>query len=261
MIIPGMSEDKILEELVIDRKIIANEAKKIAKKHISCFLRQGRDGIDEDYEYDFNFYTNRNNNKWSCIILVNMVKKPYWRHFAACMVESDNAQRDYYLLRGLSNNNPYFVRVTSHAMKRFKERGIEETLNIETDTNGADYAGTIFQKGEVVTWLKVVDPKFWKIVSPFSCSSEFTTLFRTLHGCYLGNITEKGNCEFKTFLGRKEELKKIGETEAMKMCKVAHIIFNKSIYDKSVFDIHEDDVESQMMIEEIEQTFPNKLLP
>lgn len=261
MILSGMSEDKILEELIFDKMIVAREAKKIARKHISCFLKQGKDGINEDHEYDFNFYTNRYNNKWSCIILVNMARKPYWRHYAACMVESEHGQKEYYLVRGLSNRKPYFVRVTSHALKRFKERGIEEVLNIETDTNGTDYAGTIFHQGEVVTWMKVVDPKFWKIVSPFSNSNDLTTLFRTLHGCYLGNFTEKGNCEFKTFLGRKEELKKIGETEAMKMCKVAHIILNKSIYDKSAYHIDPDDVESQMMIEEIEQTFPNKLLP
>ena len=261
MILSGMSEDKILEELIFDKMIVAREAKKIAKKNITRFLKQGRDGIDEEFEYNYKIHTRKNNNSWSCKVLVNMVKKPYWCHYSTCIVESETGQKEFYFVRGFSNQSPYFIRVTSHAMRRFKERGVDEVLNIETDSPGSDYAGTIFQKGEVVTWLKVVDPKFWKIVSPFSCSSEFTTLFRTLHGCYLGNITEKGNCEFKTFLGRKEELKKIGETEAMKMCKVAHIIFNKSIYDKSVFDIHEDDVESQMMIEEIEQTFPNKLLP
>lgn len=261
MIIPGIQEEKILEELIFDRTIVANEAKKRAKKYIARFLKQGRVGIDKEYDYEYTIHTNQNNNKWNCNVTINMVRKPYWSHYAACMVEAGNGQKEYYIVRGFSNNNPYYIRVTSHALKRFKERGIEETLRIESKNVGGDFAALIIQHGEIITWMKVVDPKFWTIVNPFEDSNELTTLFRTLHGCYLGNMTEKGNCEFKTFLGRKKELKKIGETEAMQMCRVAHLIFNESIYDKSVYDIKDDDIESQMMVEEIRNKFPNKLLP
>lgn len=261
MIVSGLSEDKILEELVFDRKIVANEAKKIAMKYISRFLREGRGGIDKDFDYEYTIHTNKNNNKWNCKVTVNMARKPYWCHCTACMVESEQGIKEYYLVRGFSNKKPYFIRVTSHALKRFKERGIEETLKIESENVGGDFAALIIQPGEIVPWMKVVDPRFWSIVNPFDGSNELTTLFRTLHGCYLGNITENGNCEFKTFLGRKKELKKIGETEAMQLCRVAHLIFNESIYDKSVYDINDDDIESQMMVEEIKNNFPNKLLP
>ncbi len=261
MIISGLAEEKILEELIFDRKIVANEAKKIAKTHITRFLKQRRAGIDEDFEYGYTIHTNKNKIHWICNITINMIRKPYWSHYAACMAESENGQKEYYHVRGFSNNSPYYVRVTSHALKRFKERGIEETLRIKPENVGGDFAALIFQHGEIITWMKVVDPKFWSIVNPFEDSKELTTLFRTLHGNYLGNITEKGNCEFMTFLGRKKELKKIGETEAMQMCRLTHLIFNERIYDKSMYDIEGDDKESLMMVEELKNKFPNKLLP
>lgn len=261
MIVPGMSEEKILDELIFDRKIVANEARKIAKKFVNRLLKQGRGGTEKNFDYAYTINTNQNHNSWDCKIEVNMARKPYWCHYTACMVESENGKKEYYLVRGFSNNNPYFIRVSSHALIRFKERGIEEQLKVESENVAGEFAALIIQQGEIIPWMKVVDPKFWSIVNPFEDNNGFTTLFRTLHGCYLGNITENGNYEFKTFLGRKKELKKIGETEAMQICRLAHLIFNKSIYDKSVNDMIEDDIESQMIVEYIKNNFSNKLLP
>ena len=51
MIISGLPEDRILEELIVDSKIIANEAKKIAKKAILRLQKSGRDGIDDDVDF------------------------------------------------------------------------------------------------------------------------------------------------------------------------------------------------------------------
>lgn len=261
MIIPGLSEDKILEELVYDREIVAKEAKKIAKKEINRLLKQGRCGIDVDYDFNYTIHTNKNNNDWHCVVCVNMKKAPYWNHMAACKAEAANGKKEYYIVRGFSNKKPYFIRITSHALKRFKERGIEATLKIKSDCLGGDYAPLIIQQGEVIPWMKVVDPKFWSIVFTFEDNNKLTTLFRTLHGCYLGIITEHGNYEFNTFLGRKKELKKIGETEAMKLCRTAHLVLNEPIYDKSVYDLKEDDEESLKIVEYLKNYFPNKLLP
>ena len=63
MIIQGMHEDKILEELIYDRKLIAKEAKKIARKFIACQKREGRVGIDVNHEFHHNFKTFLNNDK------------------------------------------------------------------------------------------------------------------------------------------------------------------------------------------------------
>ena len=65
MIIPNLSEDKILEELVVDRQIVANEAKKIAKKRVARLQKEGRDGINEDNELQLEIRTKNADRKAS----------------------------------------------------------------------------------------------------------------------------------------------------------------------------------------------------
>lgn len=44
MIVSSLSEERILEELIFDRKIMANEARKIARKAVLRQQKAGRDG-------------------------------------------------------------------------------------------------------------------------------------------------------------------------------------------------------------------------
>lgn len=164
MIVPGLSEEKIIEELIFDRKIVANQAKKSAKKIVARLLKEGRDGIDKDYDYYYTMTTSKLNNQWYYVVVVNMKKEPYWTHYAACMAESIRGTKDYYLLRGFSINKPYFIKVSSHALKRFLERGLGERLHVEVKFNGGDVSPLIINKGEVITWMKIADPKLLEII-------------------------------------------------------------------------------------------------
>ena len=115
-----LSEEKILEELVCDREAVALEARKVAKKIVSRLQREGRDGVDNNYTESFNFKTKHNNN-WSCHYVVNMARKPYWYHEAVCVVESGQGTKDYYIVRGFSVDKPYFIKMSTHVLKRIVE--------------------------------------------------------------------------------------------------------------------------------------------
>lgn len=257
MIVSGLSEEKILEELQFDRKIVANEAKKIAKKFIACQLKAGRDGIDADYDSYYTLTTSKLNNKWYYVVVVNMKKKPYWTHYAACMAESIHGTKDYYLLRGLSNNKPYFIKVSSHALKRFVERGFGERLHVEVNFSGGDCAPLLFKKGEIITWMKIADPKFLEIVLDSEDKNVITSLFYTHVGCYLGYETEHGNYEFRTFLNNDKKLKKLNETEVMHLCYLAHISLNPSLYTKDIVEKLKNDND----FHDIADWFDFKLMP
>lgn len=233
MIISSLSDDKILEELLFDKKIVAKEAKKIARKQIIRLQKGGRDGINENLDFTYDIRVRQSNNLWRLIVVINMAKRVKWCHYAACYTESEHGTKDYYLVRGFSDEKPYFIKLSSHVLKRFRERAIEDRFGICEPFNGNDFVPLIFRMGETITWMKIVDPKYWKII--YGSDSEeqnvLTNLYYTFYGVYLGYETEHGNYVFKTFLNNDKKLKKMEETEIMKYCYFAHVGFNESFYD------------------------------
>lgn len=238
MIVPGLSEDKILEELVSDRKFIANEAKKIARKQILRLQKGGRDGINELLDFNYEIKVGGTNNRWRLVILINMAKRVKWYHQAACYMESEYGTKDYYVLRGLSNEKPYFIKISSHALKRFRERAIEERFGVHLSFNGDVFVPLIFRKGEIITWMKIIDPVYWKFLYDPDCEGQnvLTNLYYTYFGIYLGYRTEGGNYEFKTFLRNNIKLKSDEENMIKIMCKVAHAGLNRRMYIQADID-------------------------
>lgn len=236
MIIPGLSEEKILEELVHDREIVAKEIKKKAKKIVARMLKEGRDGIDKDQDFNYEMFSGSLNNKWLCSMVVNMATKPYWYHEAVCKVESNIGSKDYYFVRGFSNNKPYFIKISSHTLKRFRERGVEERFNEKMPFPSENFMPFLIRKGETITWMKITDPKYLKLVVESEDENVLPILFYTLYGCYLGNKTEKGNYEFKTFLCNDKSLKKTGENDTKDLCHFAHVAFNPYFYNKKLVE-------------------------
>jgi hypothetical protein len=263
MIIPNLSEDKILEELVADRQIVANEAKKAAKKRIARLQKEGRDGINEDNELQLGIRT-KNNNFWRCTIVINTAGRIKWYHNATCIVESNRGTKDYYLIRGFSNNKPYFIKVSSHAIKRFVERGIKGRLNEKIDLEGAGFAPIIIRKGEIITWMKIFDPKFWSIIygPDKERQNVLSNLYFTAYGVYLGRETEQGNIEFKTFLNNNKKLKGLEEDAVMKVCAIAHVGLNPNFYSRSIIERYEnaEDEDVREFFNKVDQ-FKNKLVP
>ena len=132
MILPSFTEQQILEELITDRKEVAKEAKKIASKAIANQRKtgQGEHGKVQLLHFEI---TTKLHNKWYIAIILNAAHNANWFHEAACFVESEYGNKDYYILRGMMNRKPYFIKITAHAMSRFNQREIGESLNLDTD--------------------------------------------------------------------------------------------------------------------------------
>lgn len=258
MIVPGLSDDKLLAELVVDKEKIAGKARKIAKKIILDLQKRGRDGINHDIGYTYEISNKVYNNTWRVAIFINMAKKPKWYHHSVCCVESEQGMKDYYFVRGFSQRKPYYIKVSSHAMKRFIERAFEDDL--QEKVTGIELAPILIRKGEVITWMKVADPKLWKYTVNNEEENELIKLFYTFYGCYLGCETENGNYVFKTYLNKNTNFKKCGEEESMLICKYAHMVFNESFYDKKFIENIMDDEMKKMNVG-IKQCFKFKLMP
>ena len=264
MIIPGFSEEKILEELIYDKGVVSKEAKKLAKKHILRLQKTGRDGKDEDFCYTIDLTTAVNHNRWLVLVMINMSQNPKWFHRAVCLVESEHGTRDYYIVRGFSNNQPYYIKFSSHVLKRFQERMIKEKMRstIHFDT---DWLPTmVIMKGEVIPWMKITDPRLLQTVLDSEDRHEIDTLFYTINGCYIGHETPSRNVEFKTFLNNHRNYKKNEENIALYMCELAHAAFNKKLYPKKYLDnLFTDDYTIPDIIGDVMMKYKDnyKLLP
>ena len=237
MILNNYSEDKILEELLFDYQIIAKEAKKWAKKEVQRQLKLGHDGIDENISILKDYTTTKLHNRWLLVVVINMSKKVKWYHQSICCVESNLQTKDYYIVRGFSSNKPYFIKLSSHVLKRCRERLFSNKLNVDTQLLEAGYLTSIaIRKGEVIPWMKIADPRLLKAVLNSDDMHSFNTLFYTINGCYLGSLTENGNVVFNTFLNNDDLLKKPEENVALFMCRMAHVYFNKKLYSKKYVD-------------------------
>lgn len=238
MILQNFTEEKILQELLTDYKIIAKEAKKRAQKEVLRQLKLGHDGIDKNIPILRDCTTAKLNNNWLLTVVINMSKTPKWYHQCVCCVENnDHKSKDYYVIRGFSNDKPYYIKITSHVLKRCRERLFQEKLKTDLQDLPAGYiVPLIIRKGEIIPWMKITDPRLLKAALESKDRYEINTLFYTSCGCFLGYETEKGNVEFNTFLNDNNNLKKQEENIALYMCKLAHVAFNKKFYSKKYID-------------------------
>lgn len=235
MIVPGLTEEKILEELIYDREDVALEARKAAKKMVSRLQKEGRDGIDKSITKTIDVKTKHNNN-WVCNIFVNMVKKPYWYHSAVCVVESDQGTQDYYLVRGFSVDKPYYIKMSTHTIKRIKERLFKEIFNATVEMRTAEFIPFLIKKGEIIPYMRIADTQLLEFVLDSKDNHTLSTLFYTFLGSYLGYETPGGNFEFKTFLRNDVWRKNPKEIPIMTICECAYICFNPSYHDKSLVE-------------------------
>lgn len=265
MILNSYSEDKILEELLLDYQIIAKEAKKLAKKEVQRQYKIGHDGIDNNISILRDYTTTRLHNKWLLVVIINMANKTKWHHQSICYVESNRLTKDYYIVRGFSNDKPYFIKISSHVLKRCRERLFTNKLNVDTQPLDAGYlTPLVIRKGEIIPWMKIADPRLLKAVLNAEDMHSFNTLFYTIIGCFLGSFTENGNVIFNTFLNNDDLLKKPEENIALYMCRMAHVFFNKKFYSKQYVEafLNNDEIIPDVIAEVmIEYKDKYKLLP
>ncbi len=110
MILPSYTEKEILSELIADYSIVKRLIKKRANKHLQQVQKKGS-FIRETEEYTCDVKTS-SNNTWKVEIEYNQKNRIPWFFRACCIVEGEKKTKDYYIVRGINTEEPYYVKVT-----------------------------------------------------------------------------------------------------------------------------------------------------
>lgn len=261
MILPTYSEKEILTELIADYSIVKRLAKKKADYHLLQVKKRGS-FIRETEGYICDVKTSSNNN-WKLLIDYNQKKKIPWVFRACCIVEGEKKTKDFYIVRGINTEKPYFVRVTTHALLRYKERNNLEGIEGLTL---AELACLTFEHRETAISVRYVDTKFNALLTKFDDLDDLkdmSYLIITNRGEYYGQRTSEGNYVFKTYIStsmglvewlnyrKGKNTKWNKEGELMNHLLLLHQYFNKSLYNKDLLENHlysyfDKDVEYEM---------------
>ena len=246
MILPTYTEEEILSELISDYHKVKRFAKKKAAEHLLRVQKKGS-FIREEEGY-LSFFTTPSNNTWRILIDYNQKNKIPWFFRACCIVEGEKKTKDYYIVRGLNTERPYFVKVTTHALIRYKERN---KMNGIDGIDLSELACILFEHRETAISVRYVDTKFNLLLMKFDDLDSLdgmSYLILTNCGEYYGQRTSEGNYVFKTYIsssmsilewlnykkGKNSKWKKEGEL--LNKLLYLHQYFNKYLYSKDVLE-------------------------
>ena len=247
MILTTFSEEQTLSELIKDYSFVKRQAKKFADVYLKDKRKRGV-FIRED-EFDFHQITTSSSNKWFVAVVYNQTKKIPWRFCACCVVEGNKKTKDFYLVRGMNTEQPYYVKVTSHAIKRYNERN-----NIDTHVGyimPEAIACILFEHRETAICLKFIDFKFHMLLNKIKDASEIegmSHIILTNRGIYYGLRSSLGNYTFKTYISTKMSVNEVKilllkketkwEQEAQHVLVMIslHQYYNKWLYDEEDLD-------------------------
>jgi hypothetical protein len=247
MIIHSYTEKEILSELICDYKTVKQIAKKKADKFLLKARKNGR-FIRETY-YEGYHITTKLNNKWYISIEYDQTNKIPWLFKATCMVEGLNKSKDYYIVRGLNTERPYFVKVTTHALKRNRERNqLDKIMNIPLEI----IACNVFEHRETAICQRYVDIKYVQLIHKMddadALNDEMSYIFLTNRGVYFGKVTPEKNYVFKTYVSAFMGVSELVNVERNKNTKWEkegsliyymfhmHQYFNKNLWDKDMLE-------------------------
>ncbi len=248
MIVPSYTEEQILSELIKDYSYIKNQAKKYAHKYLLDLQKRGVFLREDDY---ISYYrTTKQNNNWYFAITCNQSKKTSWYFRACCIVEGDNKTKDFYIVRGLNTPKPYFVKVTSHVVKRWKERNkLEERTGL---TFSPEFiASRVFEHRETAVCHRYMDVKLSLLIPKMNDAddlSDVSLIFLTNRGFYFGYRSPLGNYVFKTYITIQMGYKVLSDVYNKKNTKwktdgqIIHYIqylhqyYNKWLYDEDILE-------------------------
>lgn len=246
MILPTYTEDEILRELIFDYKIVKRMTKKIATAYLNKIKKRG--GFIRETDYNSYTITTISKNVWNVEIEYDQTKKIPWLFRACCKVEGDKKTKDYYIVRGLNTDKPYYVKVTSHALKRVKERNKfsnPESLKPEF------LACWVFEHREIALCMRFVNLKYAKLLNNMEDADKLENmsyLVLTNRGIYYALKTPGGNYIFKTYVSsymgvkeminfqKKKNSKWEKEGELVDLMIILHQYYNKQFYDKDVLE-------------------------
>ena len=270
MILPATySEKEILSELIGDYFIVKKFAKKIADAYLLKAKKSGR--FIRDIEYNSYSVTTKSNNKWNVEIEYDQRNKIPWLFRACCIEKKKKKTKDYYIVRGTNSDKPYYVKVTTHALLRYKERNNSGSVNISLAT----LASLTFEHRETAICVRYVDTKLNQFLMKFddlNDLNDMSYLILTNRGEYYGQKTPEGNYVFKTYIStsmgllewlnykKGKNTKWNKEGELMDHLLLLHQYYNKSLYDKDVLENHLYSVFDKNMEYEMKKDSPFILL-
>jgi len=270
MILSTYSEKEILSELIGDYSIVKRLVKKRSDKHLFQVQKRGS-FIRETEGYVCDIMTS-SNNLWKVLIDYNQKKKIPWVFRACCVVEGEKGTKDFYIVRGINTDKPYFVRVTTHALFRYKERNNLEGIDGITL---AELACLTFEHRETAICVRYFDTKINLLLTKFDDLDDLkdmSYLIITNGGEYYGLRTSEGNYVFKTYIStsmglvewlnyrRGKNSKWNKEGELMDHLLLLHQYYNKSLYDKDLLERHLYSVFDKDMEYEMREDSPFILL-
>lgn len=244
MIISTFSEKQILAELVKDYPAVKRFAKKIADKYLMKVRKRG--GFIREEEYWSIPFVSEAGNKWFITLVYDQTKRIPWYFCACCIVEGTTRSKDYYVIRGVNTEKPYYVQFTTHALLRFRERN-----NIKGNMTLEEIASQAFTHRETAIAAPYVDIKYQMMLAKTEDAAELedmTYFILTNVGIYYGYKTPRGNFVFKTYVSTKmafDELKNLYRNKASKYRKEAvnlhfisavHMYYNKFLYDEDILE-------------------------
>jgi hypothetical protein len=161
-------------------------------------------------------------------------------------VEGEKKSKDYYVVRGLNTEKPYFIKFTTHALKRFRERN-----NILESTPLEFLATHAFAHKETPIASAFMDIKLQLLMGKMEDETEMQDLSYIVLcniGVFYAYKTPLNNWVFKTYVSTKmafEELENAIKKkhtkyhdEGVQLYYIVHVhqYFNKFLYDRETLD-------------------------
>lgn len=208
MIVDSFTEDEILSELYIDyTKNVKPRLKKQANKFLAPYKKRGA-VIREPHFLQLTFRS-KMGNKWTSHLQFGCIKNALWSSSSCCIVENvEKHSKDYYILRGLSDK-PYFVKLSSHVVKRMRQRNGYDAIDI-------DYAPCqLFRPHEtaiVLNYLEKEQIKNLELLDKIDDFNQFSKVVITYYGMYYALKLEHGNYFFKTYISPEMTLSRTGQS-------------------------------------------------
>ena len=244
MILPNYNEDEVLRELISDFNAIKQKVKKIATTYLNKVKKSG--GFIRETKYESYTFKTSSNNSWHIEIEFNQTKNVPWLFRACCIVESEKRTKDYYLVRGINTDSPYFVKLTTHALKRVKERNNFEHYD---DLNLPLFACWAFEHREVDIGVRYMDIKYLEMLVKMDDAEDIddnSYLILVNRGVYYAKKTPHGNYFFKTYISTLMGLTEMNNTMSKKASKwnkegelLTYLLiqyYNKWLYDKDALN-------------------------
>lgn len=221
MILPTSLEEQICKELQDDYSYMMKQQQKNRKKLLQYFRKIGKSS--GCYERSFSIKS-PNGNKWYALLVLDVRTKKIIQSHCHCVVESAFGTKDYYLWRGHTFGGQYFIRVTSHTIKRIKERCPQ--INV---FNSNEICANLFQPSESGTGLNLLEFKYLIGVDALPDEKDICFFVTTMLGIFIAYQSPGKNLIFKTFITSKM-IHSEKEALVYLICMSGHIVQNSHLF-------------------------------